>query len=511
MLLFLVNYLTIILQNGGFIQMPHRFHFFRTFIAVSSALCCVLFSSCGVSQNEINSSSYEMTSGTLYLQTSSQESTIYPAENPPADVNPFKEEAISSNVSSSVQTATSTSESADQTTASSEIMQSSAAVASDSSSSAENSSNLQKIQEVRAVWFSYLEFKELLTNKSEAEFKANIETAFKNVRDSGFNTVFVQVRPFSDALYQSAYFPWSYLITGEEGVNPGFDPLQIMVDIAKLQGLRIEAWINPYRVRIDPQKDPVSDENPAMQMMDAGTNDVISYQGGIYYNPASEAARSLIVNGVKEIIENYEVDGIHFDDYFYPTDSPDFDKSSYDAYKQQGGDLSLGNWRRENVNLLVREVYSTIKSVNPNLVFGISPQGNNENNYNKQFIDVATWVSQPGYVDYICPQIYFGFLNETAPFDRTVKEWSRMIKNDDVSLYVGLSPYKLGNVDQWAGSGENEWLDTQDLLKQMVLTAREQPHYGGFAMYRYASLFMPPESTKDQIQLELKNLEEILK
>ena len=112
-----------------------------------------------------------------------------------------------------------------------------------------------------------------------------------------------------------------------------------------------------------------------------------------------------------------------------------------DSYKAEGGELSLSNWRRENVNTLVQQVYRAVKETKSSAVFGISPQGNKENNYNKQLIDVAQWLANEGYVDYICPQVYFGFENESAPFQRTVEEWDRMVKSDSVKLYIGIAPY----------------------------------------------------------------------
>ena len=138
------------------------------------------------------------------------------------------------------------------------------------------------------------------------------------------------------------------------------------------------------------------------------------------------------------------------------------------------------------------------------------PQGNNENNYNKQFIDVAKWLANEGYVDYICPQVYFGFENESAPFQRTVEEWDRMVKSDSVKLYIGIAPYKLGLQDQWAGSGSNEWIGTRDLLCKMVEASREQESYGGFAMYRYASLFAPDAAVSGQVAQELSNLKALM-
>lgn len=358
--------------------------------------------------------------------------------------------------------------------------------------------------EARGVWFSYLTLGPLAKNKTKAEFTSNIDTAFGKIADEGFNTVFAQVRPFADALYQSDYFPWSYLLTGTEGENPGYDPLEIMCEIADKHGLRIEAWINPYRVRLSGYKDALSSKNQARKWLKSGNDSVVEWNGGIYYNPGSAQARALIVNGVKEIVANYNVDGIHFDDYFYPTTDMAFDQETWRAAKSS---LPQADWRRENVNQLVREVYAAVKAIDPNCLFGISPQGNTQNNYHGQFIDVEKWLANPGYLDYICPQIYYGFENGTNPYAQTVEKWDRMIKVPTIKLYVGIAAYKLGTEDQWAGAGSREWLNTEDILARMVETARKASHYGGFAIYSYDSLF---STDTPQVRIERENLKKIL-
>lgn len=363
--------------------------------------------------------------------------------------------------------------------------------------------------EMRAVWISYFEYGSLLTGQSESSFTANVGAAFDTVKQAGLNTVIVQVRPYSDALYNSQYFPWSYLAAGTEGQNPGFDPLKIMVREAHKRGLEIEAWINPYRVRSSGYKQALSEENPAKAMVRSG--DAIEWNGGIYYDPASKKAQELIVNGVQEIVANYDVDGIHFDDYFYPTTDAAFDADSYQQYKNSGGKLALADWRRENVNQLIKQVYAAVKQEDSSVRFGVSPQGNLSNNYNQQFIDVELWLSTGGYVDYICPQIYFGFNNGSCPYAETVAQWNNLIRVSGIDLYVGLSPFKLGQEDTWAGSGKNEWKNTTDILQRMVETAREEEKYQGFVLFRYDSLFQPAGSVKEQVAVELKNLKDILK
>jgi len=365
-------------------------------------------------------------------------------------------------------------------------------------------------REVRAVWISYLEMETLLKNKTEAQFTANISQVFDTVKNFGLNTVVIQVRPFGDALYNSEYFPWSYTITGTEGKNPGFDPLEIMVAQAKSRGLRVDAWVNPYRVRAANNNNAMSSSNQAGQWLNAGDSAVIRYKNAISYNPASEKAQKLIVNGIREIVRNYGVDAIHIDDYFYPSADAAFDSGSYSAYQQKGGSLSLGDWRRSNVESLLKAIYSGIKAENPDVLFGISPQGNMDINYNGQFLDVQKIVSNPGYCDYICPQVYYGFDNQNQPFATVIEKWNSMVAATEVDLYIGIAVYKLGNVDNYAGAGKNEWLNTTDQMKQMVDASRCLSEYGGVVLYRYDSLFRPSAAVSAQVQRERENLKRIL-
>lgn len=363
--------------------------------------------------------------------------------------------------------------------------------------------------ETRAVWISYLEFQSILQGKTKKQFRNNIESMFENLSANGFNTVFVHVRSHSDALYDSDIFPWSVYCTGTEGKDPGFDPLEIMVESAHENGLFIEAWINPYRIKGTSNTSKIAESSPAYDWLD--TEKVIVLDNGIYYNPADDDVIDLIVSGVEEIVRNYDVDGIHFDDYFYPTTSASFDKSYYDDYKQNGGTLGLADWRRQNVNTLIKKVYSTIKAADSSCRFGISPAGNMELNYNTLYCDVYTWVTTKGYVDYICPQIYFGFNNRDCPYLDVLDEFSNMITRSGVELIVGLAAYKIGAKDSYAGdSGKNEWTEYNDILSRQITAARNNSKYSGFALYRYDSLYNPAPAVRDFVEAELQKLYEII-
>ncbi len=362
--------------------------------------------------------------------------------------------------------------------------------------------------EYRAVWISYLELGNMLTGKTASQFRSNIGTAYDNVKSLGCNTVIVHVRPFGDALYASDYFPTSYLITGTEGDSLPFDPLKIMVEEAHNRGLTFEAWLNPYRVRARTGK-ALSSDNPAQKYINSGSDAVYqTSNGGIFYNPGSREAIDLIVNGVREIVRNYNVDAIHFDDYFYATTDSSIDSTLYAA---NGGGKSLAAWRRQNVNTMVREVYAAVKAENSKVRFGISPQGNTKANYDTLYADVATWLSNTGYVDYICPQIYYGFYNAACPYSGVLKEFSDMIKVSGIDLYVGLAAYKIGNEDTYAGTnGKYEWQQNNNLLSRMVTEARNANHYKGYCLYSYSSVITPASGVKTQVQAELSALSKIL-
>lgn len=343
-------------------------------------------------------------------------------------------------------------------------------------------------EEIRAMWISYKEW-ETMDFSSEAAFTEQAAQLMANSAELGMNRVLVQVRPFADAIYPSELFPWSDLCTGTQGQDPGYDPLAILVEQAHSAGLAIEAWVNPYRVRLNASypAGELAADNPAI----AHPEWAKEVNGGIYLDPANPDVQAYIADGVQEILDNYAVDGIHFDDYFYPTTEESFDEAEYAA---SGTDLSLADWRRENVNSLVSLVCRTVKESSPTAVFGISPQGNPDNNYNGQYSDVGLWMSTPGYLDYVMPQIYWGFGytlksgSDRFAFENIVAEWAAMPRADSVALCAGLGAYRIGDGD--GGSNENstsQWQTGCNLASQVE--GLRGAGLDGYALYRYASLF----------------------
>ena len=337
---------------------------------------------------------------------------------------------------------------------------------------------------LKAMWISYIELQTVDFSNRE-NFTADIKEMFTNCKNMGLNTVIVHTRSFGDAYYKSELFPYSHIMTGVQGQDPGFDPLEIMTETAHDVGLRIEAWINPYRVKLYNHPKELSADNPAQR-----SELTITVDSGIYYNPALQEVRDLVTNGVVEIIHNYDVDGIHFDDYFYPDTDPSIDAAHYAAYS---GKLSLDDWRRENVNMLIRQVYQAIKGENPDITFGISPQGNDDNNYHMQYSDIKLWLAQEGYADYIMPQLYWGFdyLTKSGSdrygFKNLSYEWSQYKMHDGVKLYIGLGAYRIGAGDGGAND-QAEWQSGNNLAR-MIDVVNANPNLDGYAIYSYNSLF----------------------
>ena len=337
---------------------------------------------------------------------------------------------------------------------------------------------------VKSVWITYYELSEFTDNASENEFKKRVGQAFKTLSKNGFNRVTVQVRPFADAFYNSSYFQTSSYLVGNRGDELKYDALKIMTELAHKYHLEIEAWINPYRISNSTDFSEIPSDDIVMKYKD--TENIIVCDTGIYFNPASPDANSLIVNGVKEIVMNYDVNSICFDDYFYPTKNKSIDKDLYKKYKDDGGKLSLDDWRRENVSNMISSVYRSIKEINENVTFGISPASNIENNYNSLYADVEKWATNDGYVDYLCPQIYFGFQNENQPFMSTTKKWIQMAECD---LYVALPLYKSSLEDEFAGeSGRQEFVKNNNIVARQVTYLSKLDEVKGFYVFSYSSL-----------------------
>ena len=358
---------------------------------------------------------------------------------------------------------------------------------------------------VKSVWFTYYELSPMIKGKTENECKKDIDAAFKKVKDMGFNTVTVQVRPFADALYDSNYFPSCEYAVNKQGDALDFDPLSIMCEMARKHSLRIEAWVNPYRIRNDNDIKKLSSHHIAKVWYQNKKTKTRIYRTkkGIYFNPASDEVTKLIVNGVKEIVSNYAVDAVHMDDYFYPTTDKEIDASEYEKEKDK---LSLGDFRRNKVSNMIKSVYAAVKSVNSAVKFGISPASDIRKDTEELYADVGLWARDEGYCDYICPQVYFGFRNVNQPFMFTVKKWVGMTKCD---LYVGLPLYKAGRADKYAAQHDksiiNEFKNHDNIIARQITYLSKLDEVKGFYIFSYSSL------SDEKCQKEVENILKVMR
>ena len=339
-----------------------------------------------------------------------------------------------------------------------------------------NASNVNSDREFRGVWVSTV-FNLDYPSKPGLDEKTLKEEALfllDKAQEMGINAVVLQVRPCGDAIYPSKFYPWSEYISGKSGValDGDFDVLKFWIEQAHARGMELHAWINPFRVTHGGNEDEpkcdvskLATENPGRKHPEW----LVEYKGNLYLNPGIPEVREYIKAGVEEIIKNYSVDGIHFDDYFYPGEEFD-DSDSFLKYGSEYSDVS--DWRRDNVNKLVFEVNELVDSVNPDIRFGISPfaiwqnkaslkQGSDTRGleaYHTYYADSRAWVKN-GWVDYIAPQIYWSIGNDGADYQTLLSWWTDVVRDTDVDLYIGHAGYRSFGAkpgDVWYGADEIE-------------------------------------------------------
>lgn len=337
--------------------------------------------------------------------------------------------------------------------------------------------------EVRAAWISTvfnIDWPSKASYGNSERQKQEYITLLDKLQSTGINTVMVQVRPESDAFYRSNISPWSRFLTGQQGRDPGYDPLQFVLEESHKRGIKVHAWFNPYRASIYKDISTTSPSNPINTHRDW----VINYQGKWYYDPGKPEVTQYISDVVAEVVENYQVDGIHFDDYFYP--GPGFpDSATYSQY----GSGNIENWRRANINNMVKTVRDRIKSINSNVSFGISPAGiwrnsgndsngsrtNGGESYNKQYADTRYWIKN-GLVDYVVPQVYWRIGHPKADYATLVKWWADQVRGTGVDLYIGQGIYKHGQSDY---NGENVAAE----IKSQINLNRRYPEIKGSVFF----------------------------
>ncbi len=359
--------------------------------------------------------------------------------------------------------------------------------------------------EVFGMWFSYIEYRDYCAGMSEEDFTAYVENAVNNMDDLGINTVYVHAIAFTDSFYDSDIYPRSSILNGME-----YDPLKIWVEKAHEKNMHIEAWINPMRSVTVSEAENLPEDFIIRQWIRLNDERVRQVDGRYYLNPAYQETRDLIVSAVEEILDKYAVDGIHMDDYFYPYGTEKrFDAYIYGKAQEENEELTLKQFRTDNVNQLVAQLYAAVKNRNKKLLYGISPAGNMENNLEQLYADPYAWAQQ-GTVDYIEPQIYWGFDHPVKPYTETLREWLKVTEGTNVRLIPGLAAYKIGLPDYYAsGTASEEWVENSDMIGRQI-TASMNEGADGIVIFSYSSLFHPSEETRENVENEIIHIKNVI-
>ena len=361
-------------------------------------------------------------------------------------------------------------------------------------------------QYVKAIWLSQFDMYDVYTKDGKQrnvdEYSALTDNIVNNIAELGFNTVFIQLRPNGDSIYPSELFPPSKYVCGSYSNKFVYDPFAIFLAKAKEKGLSVHGWINPLRCMSEDEIKQVNEIYLISEWYSKGKY-IATVNGKYYLDPAHKEVREYICRGVAEILQKYSLDGIHIDDYFYPTTSKDFDAQGYLQYRSEGGDLSLEEFRRNNINLLIKEIYKTVKKERSDAWFGVSPSGNNKRNYNELYADVALWCGSVGYIDYVCPQIYFGFEHSTHSFDKICNEFSKLVTSDSVKLFIGITLEKAalgtdGMEDAYAGAGKGEWIENKDIVTRSLSYCQTLTSCSGVAIFSYQHFYDPVTNTENK-------------
>ena len=355
------------------------------------------------------------------------------------------------------------------------------------------------VTEMRGVWLATVANRDwpsrpgLTPAQQRTELIAHLDTA---VRDR-LNTVMFQVRPTADALWPSLYEPWSQYLTGTQGVAPGWDPLKTAVEEAHVRGLQLHAWFNPYRIANNTDLTKLVASHPARKHPDW----VVAYGGKLYYNPGLPQVRAFVEDAILDAVKKYPVDGVHFDDYFYPypvAGQTFDDDAAYDRYG--GGFADRAAWRRDNIDKLIRETAARIEQIRPGTRFGISPFGVWRNiatdprgsdtragvqTYDDLCADTRKWVRE-NWIDYIVPQLYWNIGFAAADYAKLVPWWAEVARGTKTRLYAGEALYKAGDPAQPAA-----WQDPAELSRHLTLAAK-YPEVGGHVFFAAKDVAVDP-------------------
>ncbi|MFD7203560.1 glycoside hydrolase family 10 protein [Streptomyces sp. NPDC059893] len=345
-------------------------------------------------------------------------------------------------------------------------------------------------RDMRGMWLATVANRDwpskpgLSAAQQRVELIAHLDTAVGR----HLNAVVFQVRPTADALWPSPYEPWSNVLTGVQGKSPGWDPLGTAVTEAHRRGLELHAWFNPYRIANHTDVSRLVSTHPARLHPDW----VVPYGGKLYYNPGLPDVRTFVQDAMLDAVRRYDIDAVHWDDYFYPYPVAGQVFDDAEAYAAYGGGFpDRASWRRDNTDRLVREMAASVKRIRPRTQFGISPFGVWRNaatdplgsdtragvqTYDDLHADTRKWVRER-WIDYICPQIYWNIGFAAADYAKLVPWWSDVARGTGVRLYAGEALYKAGDPAQPA-----QWQDPAELSRHLTFAER-YPQVNGHVFF----------------------------
>ena len=364
-------------------------------------------------------------------------------------------------------------------------------------------------RELRAVWIATVanidwpSSQKLSSKEQREEMRKILDGCVKN----NINTVIMQIRPTSDAFYPSALEPWSHWLTGKQGVkpNPYYDPLQFIIEEAHKRCIEVHVWLNPYRLSNSDNINMLSKDHLYYKNKDL----FVRYGGKYYFDPGLDETRMFLNSVVEDVVEHYDIDAVHFDDYFYPykVGNQEFpDNESFKKFPRGFAPNQKDDWRRNNVNMVIAELQQTIKSLKPWVEFGISPFGvwRNDNvdpdgsatragvqNYDDLYADILKWLKE-GNIDYVVPQLYWEIGKKVADYKILANWWSK--NSFGKNLYIGLYASKLG-----MSGAEPAWKKGNELIRQIRLN-RSIPQIDGAAFFSSKTFLQNKQGLNDSLQ-----------
>ncbi|MDK2840865.1 MAG: hypothetical protein PWQ17_370 [Anaerophaga sp.] len=363
-------------------------------------------------------------------------------------------------------------------------------------------------REMRAIWIATVANIDWPSKPglSVAMQQDELTGLFDLAKEYNLNTVIFQVRPATDAFFPSDLEPWSQWLTGEQGKapDPFYDPLQFAIDECRKRGLELHLWLNPYRAVVDTATASISDGHPVNKHPEW----FVTYGKARYFNPGLPETRNHVATVVADLLKRYDVDALHFDDYFYPyrIAGEEFpDQEAFEKYPRGFAADEKDDWRRENVDMIIKQLHDTIEAVRPAVAFGISPFGvwrnqsddprgsatrAGQTNYDDLYANILKW-QEEGWIDYITPQIYWHIGKEVADYAVIAEWWSKNALG--CRLYVGQGFYRISR-----DSNDREWRSSRQIIKQIKLN-RTYPNIDGSMFFSGKSLSNNPRRLKEKL------------